>query len=119
VVVDHAPPPGRTLRVGPGQVLEVRLKVQFGTGFSWQVRRPLDPGLEELPGSVLPDPRSGVDGGFETQVFRFRAAEPLDTTLTIELRRPWDPPDTAPRSTFHLERIRFGRSKALARPPGA
>jgi hypothetical protein len=118
VVVDHTPQPGQAVRVGPGQILEIRLKVQFGTGYSWQVARPLDPGLEELPGSVLPAPKSGVEGGFETQVFRFRAAQPLDTALTFKLRRPWDPPETAPRSTFRLERVRFGRAKALVRPPG-
>ncbi len=89
-------------RVRVGDRVEVRLKAQFGTGFSWAAAgpapAPLKPAGEAVEPAEAPQP---PEGGYETQVFSFEAVTPGEARLDFVYRRPWLPDDPANRhATF-------------------
>ena len=73
-----------------GQLLEVRLPMQAGTGYSWAASS--DTGnLEFIDQSTL-HPWGGAPtvGGSQTQMFIYRAIGPGEVTLRFVYRRPWE-----------------------------
>lgn len=81
---------GSTVELERGSTLTVRLEEVPTTGYQWAV--------DEVDGRVLDLQESeyeqhsgtGLDGGGRHS-FTFRAAEPGTTTLTMVLRREWEP----------------------------
>ena len=94
---------GSEISVKKGDIFEVRLEVQFGTGFSWS--------LTELPSSIEPvgEPEQikkgeKKPGAYEYQVFRYRALSEGEIELHYVYEQPWekgDPP--AERVNFTIK----------------
>lgn len=77
------------ITVKAGAPFQIRLKVNSGTGYSWQPQGPLAPGLTLL--GVFQTPRGKMmPGGPGDQVLVFRAADAGPLTLTMEYVRPWE-----------------------------
>ena len=77
------------LRVG--QLLEIRLPVRGGTGYSWQSTGNVPPSLEFVGQhslSRLPD--NSMPGGRETQLIIYRAVASGTGQLKIVYQRPWE-----------------------------
>ena len=87
VVVGEASGP---VRVKLGQLLEVRLQMQAGTGYSWAASG--DGGNLEFIDQTTLHPWDGAPtvGGSQTQMFIYRAIGPGEATLRFAYRRPWE-----------------------------
>ena len=73
-----------------GQLLEVRLPMQAGTGYSWAASS--DTGNLEFIDQTTLHPWGGAPtiGGSQTQMFIYRAIGPGEVTLRFVYRRPWE-----------------------------
>jgi len=80
---------GHDVRVCPGDTLRVRLSVQMGTGYVWQLRKNDAKVLRQLGDAELESQDKTMPGGTEYLVFRFRAVRHGDVTLELVLVRPW------------------------------
>jgi predicted secreted protein len=78
------------VRLEPGQLLEVRLPMQAGTGYSWAASRD-GASLEFIDQTTL-HPWGGAPsvGGTQTQMFIYRAVAPGEAVLRFAYRRPWE-----------------------------
>ena len=93
----------KTLTLGVGKSLTVRLPAQPGTGHSWKVLPP-DATILETVGEPASEPQGkGLPGGKETQVFHFVAKGAGKVALTFQYARGWEK-DTKPAQTksFHI-----------------
>jgi inhibitor of cysteine peptidase len=81
---------GGPVRLEPGQLLEVRLPMQAGTGYSWAASGD-GASLEFIDQTTL-HPWGGAPtvGGTQTQMFIYRAIAPGDAVLRFAYRRPWE-----------------------------
>jgi len=91
---------GRTLAVGAGDVVVIRLPQNAGTGYLWEVAQ-LDG-----PGVVLEDDVEPPDvvrpGAAGRRRFRLRFTEPGAVTFLARHRRSWEP-EEAEAGRFHLD----------------
>jgi inhibitor of cysteine peptidase len=78
------------VRLEPGQLLEVRLPMQAGTGYSWAASGD-GASLEFIDQATL-HPWGGAPsvGGSQTQMFIYRAIAPGEAMLRFAYRRPWE-----------------------------
>ena len=78
------------VRLEPGQLLEVRLPMQAGTGYSWAASGD-SASLEFIDQTTL-HPWGGAPsvGGTQTQMFIYRAIAPGEAVLRFVYRRPWE-----------------------------
>lgn len=79
------------VRLELGQLLEVRLPVQGGTGYSWAVDADAADNLEFVIQTTLHplgEPRRM--GSSQTQMFIFRATRRGDGQLRFAYRQPWE-----------------------------
>jgi inhibitor of cysteine peptidase len=77
------------LRVG--QLLEIRLPVRGGTGYSWQSAGNVPPSLGFVGQHSLPRlPDNSMPGGPETQLLIYRAVASGTGQLKIVYQRPWE-----------------------------
>ncbi|MEO6114574.1 MAG: protease inhibitor I42 family protein [Sphingomicrobium sp.] len=78
------------VRVELGQLLEVRLPMQAGTGYSWAASS--DTGNLEFIDQTTLHPWGGAPtvGGSQTQMFIYRAIGPGEAVLRFAYRRPWE-----------------------------
>lgn len=78
------------VRLEPGQLLEVRLPMQAGTGYSWAASG--DGGSLEFIDQTTLHPWGGAPtvGGSQTQMFIYRAIAPGEAVLRFAYRRPWE-----------------------------
>jgi predicted secreted protein len=81
---------GSTVELERGNTLTVRLEEVPTTGYRWAVDHVDSRILEFQESNYEQYPEAGVDGGGR-HTFTFRAAEAGTTTLTMVLRREWDP----------------------------
>ncbi len=93
---------GKTVALAKDQELIVRLEVQLGTGYSYQVVK-LAPEVLAPVGEPTIEQGEGLPGGREFQVFRFRAVGSGTADLRLHYRRPFDPPETPPAKVFRLK----------------
>lgn len=78
------------VRLQMGQLLEVRLPVQAGTGYSWSADADDADNLEFIDQSTLqPWGAPQMMGGSQVQRFTYRAIGPGPATLRFAYRRPW------------------------------
>lgn len=74
-----------------GQLLEVRLPVQSGTGYSWAPASPLPPFLEFVGTHTLqPYMSVGLPGASQTQVFLYRPVASGEALVRLSYRRVWE-----------------------------
>lgn len=77
------------LRVG--QLLEVRLPVQAGTGYSWTAAPDAGPALQFIGQHTLhPFDGNMMMGGTQTQMFIYRAVQRGRGDVRMVYRRPWE-----------------------------
>lgn len=77
------------LRVG--QLLEMRLPVRGGTGYSWQSTGNVPACLQLVGQHRLPRlPGNEMPGGLEAQLLIYRAIAPGAGRLSIAYQRPWE-----------------------------
>jgi inhibitor of cysteine peptidase len=78
------------VRLDPGQLLEVRLPMRAGTGYSWAASGD-GANLEFIDQTTL-HPWGGAPsvGGTQTQMFIYRAIAPGEAVLRFAYRRPWE-----------------------------
>jgi len=95
---------GKTIDLPRGATLVVKLSMSSGTGFAWTPAA-TDAGVLDAVGErtseALADAASAMPGGPHLDVLRFAALTPGTTTLTLELRRPWEH-DAPPARSFHV-----------------
>lgn len=85
-----------------GGTLVVRLAAQITTGYVWRNLPSADAIMVAVgEPEVEPDPRD-VDGGWEVQVFRFRADAQGRVTLVFHNQRPWEK-NKPPRKTCEID----------------
>lgn len=93
---------GTKVSMHAGSTLVVRLAAQITTGYLWRSLPPSGAVMGALgEPAIEPDPRD-VDGGWEVQVFRFRAQAPGTVTLVFHNQRPWEK-DKPPRETCEID----------------
>jgi predicted secreted protein len=89
-----------------GDRVEVRLKAQFGTGFSWALAKPPETALRPLGDAVVPaEGEPAPEGGYEIQVFTFEAAAAGETELDFVYRRPWQPNDPSNKHVTFVVKV--------------
>lgn len=93
---------GKTVELAKDQELIVRLEVQLGTGYHYQVVQ-IDQDVWAPVGEPTFEEGDGLPGGREFQVFRFRAVGSGTADLRLHYRRPFDPPETPPARVFPLK----------------
>jgi predicted secreted protein len=82
-----------------GETLVLKLKVQGGTGFSWQVGKSDEDKLKPLGKPAFEKPDKVIPGGSVTQVFRFEAVAPGSVRLEMWYKRPFEK-DVKPAKAF-------------------
>lgn len=73
-----------TMRVKPGAPVEIRLRAQPGTGFSW-----FPNASASMLSSMEPMRDDGAPGGWETQRFRFSTKRAGTYRLAFTYDQPW------------------------------
>ncbi len=91
---------GTAVDIKSGEILEVRLPAQLGTGFGWKVvsagkNLALRGEPEQVSGG------GGKPGGPELQSFKFKAGEKGESELTLRYAEDWKK-DTKPLKDFTL-----------------
>ena len=82
---------GAPVQLQLGQLLEVRLPVQGGTGYSWSVDADAADNLELVTQTTLHPMGEGRRmGSGQTQMFIFRATSGGQGLLRFAYRRPWE-----------------------------
>jgi len=90
----------RQLTLSVGDTLEIRLEVQFGTGFSWRIAS-YDARRLKLLAQEEQHGETEKPGGTEHQLFRFQALAKGDMAVRLEYVQPWDH-DAKPERTYAL-----------------
>ena len=74
-----------------GQLLEIRVPVRGGTGYSWRSSGTVPPSIQFVGRHSLPRlPDNSMPGGRETQLLIYRAVASGSGQLTIVYQRPWE-----------------------------
>jgi inhibitor of cysteine peptidase len=92
---------GSVIEIAQDQQVEIRLPVQMGTGYSWELLRPPTAPLRLIRSENRSAPGGSVPGGPATQLFVFVAVSAGSGELELGYRRPWET-TTAPARTFSL-----------------
>lgn len=94
---------GKTIEVPSGQTVTVRLPIQGGTGFGWDVMHAR--GAKLVSSKVEQKPQSSggflMVGGAETQVLLFQPGRAGNADIELGYRRPWMK-KTPPAKTFSV-----------------
>jgi inhibitor of cysteine peptidase len=90
---------GGSAQISKNQKLHIRLPVQGGTGFSWQLTRTPSAPVRLLSSSTQPAGRGNVPGGPATELFVFEPTGAGAGDIELGYRRPWEK-DVAPARTF-------------------
>ena len=86
---------GTTREVPVNSTVEIRLRAQLGTGYSWQLVTPDEDGFHSVGASTIsPGP---LPGGWQEQIFSFTATKPGYYHLGFAYRQPWTAPEQALR----------------------
>ncbi|MQP75460.1 hypothetical protein CQ393_06090 [Stenotrophomonas sp. MYb238] len=94
-----------TLEVG--QILEVALEGNAGTGYQWQVVESGQPQLAAIaPSADTATAAPARPGGPVLQRLRFRAEQPGQALLRLEYRRPWERGEPAARTADYRVDVR-------------
>jgi inhibitor of cysteine peptidase len=98
---------GRKIQLKKGDVLVLKLKAQFGTGYSWKAAVYHKTRLQFVGESVEAAGKNS-ESGFETQIFRFKAVKAGQSRLEFEYLRVWEK-EAAPLKKIRLK-IQIRRS---------
>ncbi len=84
------PDNGKVILVKAGEIIDLALKEQAGTGYIWEFHR-----LDEKHFQVVHTETKSLSdqnrvGGPRLQVWRLKTIEPGDATLSLDYLRPWE-----------------------------
>lgn len=91
---------GKEIRLPARATLVVKLDGQPGTGYGWDVVKREKP-LLKLQGKPTTEEGDDLPGGFERQVFRFKAESEGTEELKLIYVRPFEPDQ--PAKTFKVK----------------
>jgi inhibitor of cysteine peptidase len=94
---------GKTVKLTVGKVLVLKLKVQPGTGYTYQIVKQPKEVLKQVGQATFVPLEKAKPGGTELQVFRFKVLGKGKATLELHYRRPWEPKDKPPEKKYRLE----------------
>jgi inhibitor of cysteine peptidase len=92
---------GSGIEIAKDQQVEIRLPVQAGTGYSWDLMHPPTAPLRLVGSGSRSASGSSLPGGPVTQIFVFVPVSPGSGELELGYRRPWET-TIAPARTFRL-----------------
>jgi inhibitor of cysteine peptidase len=92
---------GRTIDIGVGEVIELRLKENPTTGFRWQVSQDPGPACRIAEDHAEPVP-AGPPGQGTTHVWRIEAVQPGVCDLALTYGRQWEASAPANRFDVHI-----------------
>lgn len=90
------------ITVQKDKILVVKLLVNPGIGYGWQIIKNDTDKLKPLGDSALEELEAGVPGATENQVFRFSAQGSGSTILEFHYLRPWER-NVSPLKTYRVE----------------
>jgi len=93
------------LRVGAGDMIEVRLESNPSTGYSWGLSDMTSPGIAELESQSFVESEGDLVGAPGTDVFVFKAADSGAGILRLEYVRQFDDPPVPERVVEYIVRI--------------
>ena len=89
------------LKLSKGDTFELKMQMQGGTGYTWQVAKD-DKKILKSKGEPTTEPVGDPKpGGPELRVFRFQAVAAGTCELELHYRRPFDK-DKAPEKTYKI-----------------
>ncbi|MBN1455036.1 MAG: protease inhibitor I42 family protein [Methanomicrobia archaeon] len=94
---------GKTLTVAVGQELDVMLKANPTTGYTWVIVEPTDERIIRQMGELEFEPESDALGAGGVQIIRFEVVGAGQTTLKLMYHRPWE--SVEPLQTFSVTLI--------------
>lgn len=93
--------------LGVGQIIEIALEGNAGTGYLWQVVADGQPQLAAVaPSADATTAMPSRPGGPVLQRLRFRAEQPGQALLRLEYRRPWERGEPAARTAEYRVDVR-------------
>lgn len=98
---------GEAFQVVSGNILEIRLKSQPGTGFTWRLIN-VDMMKLQFIGQSIEETTQEVSGGIEYQVFQFKAIASGKLELELHYSRPFEkekPPARVFRINVNVKNI--------------
>jgi len=90
---------GASAQISKNQKLLIRLPVQAGTGFSWQITRAPSAPVRLLSSNTQPAGPGNLPGGPATELLVFEPTGPGAGEIELGYRRPWEK-DVEPARTF-------------------
>jgi len=91
---------GGTISATAGDYIIIRLPENPTTGFQWRAER-TDIEVLELQSDEFTQAASGAIGSSGVRILRYLAKGAGDTSITLQLARPWEA--NAPRSQFKIQ----------------
>ncbi len=92
---------GTKIKLSRGDTLLVKLEMQAGTGFLWEVAKVDKDKLKQEGKHEVEKPDKKVVGGKATQVYRFKAMATGASDLELHYKRPFEK-DKPPAKTFKV-----------------
>jgi inhibitor of cysteine peptidase len=90
---------GTSAQISKNQKLFIRLPLQGGTGFSWQLTRTPSAPVRLLSSNTQPAGPGNLPGGPATELFVFEPTGSGAGAIELGYRRPWEK-DVEPARTF-------------------
>lgn len=91
----------RTVEINVNAAIEIRLKAQLGTGYSWSLETPPKAGFHTVDAPTISN--ETIPGGWQYQIFAFVGSEPGRYPITFAYRQPWtDSKAEERRISFHI-----------------
>ena len=85
---------GREIALKVGNILQIELPGNSGTGYSWVAEETFAPYLK-LMDQATRQLKAGLPGGPVMHIWRFRAEKPGATGISVDYFRPWEGVGTA------------------------
>jgi predicted secreted protein len=85
---------GQEISLKVGNILQIELPGSGGTGYSWLAKNTFAPHLKLLDQTIR-QLNAGLPGGSVTYIWRFKAATPGATGISMDYFRPWEGVGTA------------------------
>jgi predicted secreted protein len=81
---------GKEIRVRAGEVIELSLPMQAGTGYIWEVHHLDQKHLKAVHTEIRSLSGQNLPGGPMLQVWRLKTLAPGETKLKLDYLRPWE-----------------------------
>ena len=89
-----------------GENFTISLESNPTTGYSWQLKKPLDEKFVQLVGSEYVPSRTDLVGAGGTEKWTFRAVKKGTTRLSLKYVRPWEKDKPAVEEKTFLVRVK-------------